>query len=228
MTVSTRRRLPTSQGGGRCRERRCPRGGASSHPPWPAAARPAVGCRNCGRPASNHPLRPTAPHQRPDPRGSLAPGGRPRSPRASTPEDGPAARGRFAWRPRRGPGGQLPQPPAPARRGRTGRSARPRYRPARRLGRSRPGPAGAVEAVLDGPQVGRLAEEGGAVHPAQGREPVGPVAAEVLVQAAVGVDAEKLADAFDGQDLAVGQGGRRAAPAQGTGLTGPPVSRSYG
>jgi hypothetical protein len=80
-----------------------------------------------------------------------------------------------------------------------------------------------VEAVLDGPQVGRLAEEGGAVHPAQGREPVGPVAAEVLVQAAVGVDAEKLADAFDGQDLAVGQGGRRAAPAQGTGLTGEPV-----
>jgi hypothetical protein len=49
------------------------------------------------------------------------------------------------------------------------------------------------------------------------------VAAEVLVQAAVGVDAEKLADAFDGQDLAVGQGGRRAAPAQGTGLTGEPV-----
>jgi hypothetical protein len=31
------------------------------------------------------------------------------------------------------------------------------------------------------------------------------VAAEVLVQALVGVDAEELADAFDGQDLAVGQ-----------------------
>jgi hypothetical protein len=31
------------------------------------------------------------------------------------------------------------------------------------------------------------------------------VAAEVLVQALVGVDAEELPDAFDGQDLAVGQ-----------------------
>jgi hypothetical protein len=126
------------------------------------------------------------------------------------------------------PGGQLPQPPAPVGAG----------EPADRHGHAIDqrdgwvevdlGQQVLVEAVLDGPQVGRLAEEGGAVHPAQGREPVGPVAAEVLVQAAVGVDAEKLADAFDGQDLAVGQGGRRAAPAQGTGLTGPPVSRSYG
>jgi hypothetical protein len=112
-----------------------------------------VGCRNCGRPASNHPLRPTAPHQRPDPRGSLAPGGRPRSPRASTPEDGPAARGRFAWRPRRGPGGQLPQPPAPVGAG----------EPADRHGHAIDqrdgwvevdlGQQVLVEAVLDGPQV---------------------------------------------------------------------------
>jgi hypothetical protein len=33
----------------------------------------------------------------------------------------------------------------------------------------------------------------------QGREPVAPVAAEVLVQAFVGVDAEELPDTFDGQ-----------------------------
>jgi hypothetical protein len=40
------------------------------------------------------------------------------------------------------------------------------------------------------------------------------VATEVLVQAFVGVDAEELADAFDGQDLAVGQHRRWAALAQ--------------
>jgi hypothetical protein len=37
------------------------------------------------------------------------------------------------------------------------------------------------------------------------------VVTEVLVQAFVGVDAEELADAFDGQDIAVGQGGLGAA-----------------
>ena len=48
----------------------------------------------------------------------------------------------------------------------------------------------------------------------QGREPVAPVAAEVLVQALIGVDAEELPDAFDGQDLAVGQDRLGAALAQ--------------
>jgi hypothetical protein len=40
------------------------------------------------------------------------------------------------------------------------------------------------------------------------------VAAEVLVEAAVGVDAEELPDALDGQGLAVGQGGLGTALAQ--------------
>jgi hypothetical protein len=78
-----------------------------------------------------------------------------------------------------------------------------------------------VEALLDRPQIGCLTDEGGPVHLAQGREPVGPVATEVLEQAAVGVDAEELPDAFDGQDLAVGQGGCRATLAQA--LAGQPV-----
>jgi hypothetical protein len=62
-----------------------------------------------------------------------------------------------------------------------------------------------AELGFDRPQVRRLADEGGAVHTPQGREPVTPVAAEVLVQALVGVDAPELADAFNGQDLAVRQ-----------------------
>ena len=59
------------------------------------------------------------------------------------------------------------------------------------------------------------------MHPAQGREPVAVVAAEVLVQALVGVDAQELPDALDGQDLAVGQDRGRAALAQPP--TGQPV-----
>jgi hypothetical protein len=57
------------------------------------------------------------------------------------------------------------------------------------------------------------------VHALQGREPVAPVAAEVLVQALVGINAEKLPDAFDGQDLAVGQS-RLGAP-----LAEPPAAQ---
>jgi hypothetical protein len=54
----------------------------------------------------------------------------------------------------------------------------------------------------------------GAVDTAQGGEPVAVVPAEVVVQALVGVDAQELPDAFDGQDLAVGQGRLGAALAQ--------------
>jgi hypothetical protein len=71
-----------------------------------------------------------------------------------------------------------------------------------------------VELSFDRPQIRRLAGEGGAVHAAQGREPVAPVATEVLVQALVGVDAPELPDAFDGQDFAVGQDRLGAALAQ--------------
>ena len=67
---------------------------------------------------------------------------------------------------------------------------------------------------LDRPQVGRLADKGGAVHAPQGGEPVPVVAAEVLVQALVGVDPKELPDAFDGQDFAVAQDRVGAALAQ--------------
>jgi hypothetical protein len=52
------------------------------------------------------------------------------------------------------------------------------------------------------------------VNAAQGREPVAPGVAEVLLQALIGVDAEELPDAFDGQDLTVGQGRLGAALAK--------------
>ncbi len=71
-----------------------------------------------------------------------------------------------------------------------------------------------AELGLDRPQVGRLADEGGAVDAAQGGEPVAPVAADVLEDALVGVDAQELADALDGQYLAVAEGWLRAALAQ--------------
>jgi hypothetical protein len=59
-----------------------------------------------------------------------------------------------------------------------------------------------AEAVPDRPQR-RLADEGGAVDARKGPEPAIPVAAAVVVEALVGVDAPELADAFDGQDLTV-------------------------
>ncbi len=71
-----------------------------------------------------------------------------------------------------------------------------------------------TELGLDRPQIRRLAREGGSVHTPKGREPVAPVAAEVLVQALVGIDPEELPHALDGQDLAVGQGGPRTALAE--------------
>jgi hypothetical protein len=52
------------------------------------------------------------------------------------------------------------------------------------------------------------------VDAAQGGEPVAVVVAEVLVEALVGVDAEELADTFDGQDYTVGQDRVGAALAQ--------------
>jgi hypothetical protein len=62
-----------------------------------------------------------------------------------------------------------------------------------------------AELGLDRPQVGRLTHKGGPVDTRQGGKPVAVVAAEVFVAALVGVDAQELADAFDGQDFAVGQ-----------------------
>jgi hypothetical protein len=78
-----------------------------------------------------------------------------------------------------------------------------------------------VQALLDCPQVGRLTGKGGAVDAAQGGEPVAPVAAEVLVQTLVGIDAEELPDTRNGQDFTVGQDRVGAALAQPP--TGQPV-----
>jgi hypothetical protein len=66
----------------------------------------------------------------------------------------------------------------------------------------------------DRPPIGRLAGEGRAVDTGKGREPVTPVATDVLVQALVGVDAPELADALDGQDFTVAQDRFGAALAQ--------------
>jgi hypothetical protein len=49
---------------------------------------------------------------------------------------------------------------------------------------------------------------------AQGGEPVAVVAAEMLLEALGGVDAEELADTLDGQDLTVAQDWCRAALAE--------------
>jgi hypothetical protein len=63
------------------------------------------------------------------------------------------------------------------------------------------------EALLELPEVGGLAGEGGAVDLAEGREPLGVVAAEEEeeVDALVGVYAEELSDDLDGEDLRVGR-----------------------
>jgi hypothetical protein len=81
-----------------------------------------------------------------------------------------------------------------------------------------------AELGLDRPQVGRWRTKGGAwIRPGRGTSRGS--AAEVLVQALVGVDTEELPDAFDGQDLAVGQdrlGSARAEPP----VAQPPVDQA--
>ena len=67
------------------------------------------------------------------------------------------------------------------------------------------------ERELDGPEVGRLSQEGGAVHLPQAGEQVAEVAPEVGVQAPVRVEAEELADDLHRQHLAVREGRPRAA-----------------
>jgi hypothetical protein len=104
------------------------------------------------------------------------------------------------------PAGQLPQPPAAIRAS----------EPADRHGHAVDQGELRVEVdlaqqvlaqlLLGRPQIRRLAHEADAVDARKGREPVTPVAAEVLMQADIGVDAQELTDAFDGENLAVGQG----------------------
>jgi hypothetical protein len=86
-----------------------------------------------------------------------------------------------------------------------------------------------VQTLLDRPEVGRLSEEGGAVDAPKSGEPVTPVAAEVVVQALVGIDAPELPDAFDGQDLTVGQhriGAALAQPSPGQSVVDQAVHRN--
>ena len=52
------------------------------------------------------------------------------------------------------------------------------------------------------------------MHRAQAWEEVAEVTAEIGIQPAIGIDAEEFFDRFNGQDLAIGEGWRRAALAQ--------------
>src|SRR5215213_3327998 len=70
------------------------------------------------------------------------------------------------------------------------------------------------EHLLYGPEVSRLAAEGGAVNSFEGREPLSVVATKVLVEALLGVDPEELPDDFHGKHLGVGEFWLRAALAQ--------------
>jgi len=60
------------------------------------------------------------------------------------------------------------------------------------------------EALLDLPEVGRLARKGGPMHLAEGGEPFAVVAAKEEVDSLVGVDAKELADDLDSEDFGVG------------------------
>jgi hypothetical protein len=75
--------------------------------------------------------------------------------------------------------------------------------------------------MLDAPEVGGLAGEGGAVGPCQGGELGLVVAAEVAEEALVGAQLPELAGQFDGEHLAVGQGRGGAAAAQAGQVQGP-------
>jgi hypothetical protein len=55
----------------------------------------------------------------------------------------------------------------------------------------------------EGPEVGRLPREGGAVDFAQGGELLGVVPSEEEVESLIGVEAEELAYDFDSEDLGV-------------------------
>src|SRR5205823_11927857 len=76
--------------------------------------------------------------------------------------------------------------------------------------------------LLDAPQVGGLAGEGGACDAGQGGELGGVVAAEVAVEGAVGVEAPGLADDLDGDDLGVGELRRGATRAESAEVQGFP------
>ena len=60
-----------------------------------------------------------------------------------------------------------------------------------------------VDDFVGDPELGRLSQEGGAVHLPQAGKQVAEVAPEVGVQAPVGVEAEELADDLDRQHLVI-------------------------
>jgi hypothetical protein len=67
------------------------------------------------------------------------------------------------------------------------------------------------EVLLDLPEVGGLAGEGGAMNRAEGGEPLSVVPTEEEVDVFIGVYAEELADDLDGKDLGIGDLGGRTA-----------------
>jgi len=80
-----------------------------------------------------------------------------------------------------------------------------------RVARGQQGGQVLLEALFDGPQVGRLAQEGRAVDLAQVGEGVGVVLPEVPKELGVLIEAEEFANQFDSENLAIGQLGREAA-----------------
>jgi hypothetical protein len=64
-----------------------------------------------------------------------------------------------------------------------------------------------LEQLLDFPQVGGLADEGGAVDRNQGREGIGMIAAEEPKQPRVVRETQQFADQFQGDDFGVAQDG---------------------
>lgn len=59
------------------------------------------------------------------------------------------------------------------------------------------------EALLDLPEVGHLAAEGGPMHLAEGREPLVIMHPELAKVSLVGVQADELSFDLDGEDLGV-------------------------
>jgi hypothetical protein len=90
-----------------------------------------------------------------------------------------------------------------------------------------PGQA-ALQQLLQTPEVGGLAGEGGALGAAQAGEVGGVVLPEVPEQAGIAVEPEVLADEFDGDDLAVGQGRVGTALARAAGAKGLSIRRPRG
>ena len=115
--------------------------------------------------------------------GWLGRGGRQRSPQAGRPLGGRGRRRRPAWPLVTTKGGQPGQLPAAIGAAEAADRHREAVQDQDLRIKAHPAQESLAQLGLDRPQVGCLPGEGCAVDPRQGREPVAPVAAEVVVQA---------------------------------------------